>query len=81
MPKLNLIGEISHSKNLGESKPNNFPLVIHQWNSIKENEMTPNNNIMIAYDNFLSEDILQQASIKPNYMEALCGNISSSVED
>lgn len=38
MPKLNLIDEASHQRNIiVEPKPNNFPIIIHQWNSIKEN--------------------------------------------
>jgi hypothetical protein len=39
------------------------------------------NIINTAYDNFLSEEILQHASLKPHCMDALCANISSSIED
>ena len=39
------------------------------------------NDIYTDYGNILSQEILQQASLRPHCMDALCVNISSSVED
>lgn len=54
MPKLNLIQDDNFKTKTHKieiSKPNNLPLIIHQWYSIKDNEMNQQNNVL--YDEFL----------------------------